>query len=507
MARSAGVLLHITSLPSRFGAGDLGPESDRFIDFLADAGFRWWQVLPLNPPGYGWSPYQPWSAFAGNPLMISPELLATDGLLSDAELRESALAVSSARADFEAAEALRYRLLELAFDRFEPDEDYRKFRKANEEWLEDAVLFDVIHRSREGEWTAWPPPLRDRQEGALEEIRDREGRSIEIGRFAQYQFFRQHRRLRRRAAYRGIRLIGDLPIFVAHDSADVWGRRDLYDLDDRGRPRVVAGVPPDYFSESGQRWGNPLYRWEVMADNGYDWWLSRLAAAFHLYDVVRLDHFRGFESFWEVPAEDDDARNGSWKPGPGINFFNAVRNRFGNPSLLAEDLGDITPAVEQLRKGAGLPGMAVLQFGPPDPASPHLPHNFSTNDRVVYTGTHDNDTTAGWWRGLSREDRKFVCRYTGLSARGAGRGGDVAAAMRRVAYGSIADLAVIPMQDLLALGSSCRMNRPGRMVDDNWRWRMKRGDLDRLDVAALRSELETFGRVDPELPENSTGDD
>lgn len=497
MARSAGVLLHMTSLPSGFGVGDFGPESDRFIDWLAEAGFRWWQVLPLNPPGYGWSPYQPWSAFAGSPLLISPELLADDRLLTRSELRNHTGPSSDTRADFEQAAEIRRALLAIAFSRFEPDGEYRNFLERNAGWLPDAVLFNVLHSIQGCAWTEWTPALRDRHPDALAKVRRRHDREIALGYFIQFQFFRQHQRLRRRAAERGIRLIGDIPIFVAHDSADVWSARELFDLDDRGNPRVVAGVPPDYFSPNGQRWGNPLYRWDMMAESGYDWWLARLEATFELYDVVRLDHFRGFESFWEVPVEDGDARGGRWRRGPGIDFFRAVRRRFDHPPLLAEDLGDITPEVEQLRLQAGLPGMAVLQFGPPDPESPHLPHNFSGRDRVVYTGTHDNDTTAGWWGDLPKGTQGFFRQYAGLSSRSGRRVSDITAAMRRLAFGSIADVAIVPMQDLLSLGTDARMNRPGHLAEENWGWRMTRGDLDALDADALRSELATFGRLDP----------
>lgn len=493
MARSAGVLLHISSLPSAYGIGDFGPEADRFVDWLAEAGFTWWQILPLNPPGYGSSPYQPWSACAGNRLFISPELLLDDRLLSEEELAEFRdVGSKGEQVDVAVAERTRDLLLRTAFERFEQDREYAAFLRESRAWLEDAVLFRVIHRRQGREWTAWPAGLRDRREEALERVRREEAGELEFERFCQYLFARQHRRLRRRAAEQGVRIIGDLPIFVAHDSADVWANRRLFDLDEAGHPRVVAGVPPDYFSATGQRWGNPLYRWERMAEEGYDWWIRRLEAAFELYDVLRLDHFRGFESYWEVPADEENAVNGRWVAGPGLPFFDAVIRRFGVGRLLAEDLGDITPAVDELREATGLPGMAVLQFGFPDPRSPHLPHNFGDANRVVYTGTHDNDTTLGWWRGAPRETKKFLRRYIG---RRRPTGVEVVRAMRRLALESNAEVAILPMQDILELGSVARMNRPGLTDRQNWSWRMAPESLARTDPARLREELYVFDRL------------
>ncbi len=481
MSRSAGVLLHITSLPGPFESGDLGPSAHRFLDWLAEVGFGWWQVLPMNPPGYGGSPYQAWSAFAGNPAFVSPEFLAEEGLLDRKDLRGS--------------QRSRETLLRQAFESFEPDREYDRFLEDAEIWLDDALLFRLLHDLEPSGWTSWEAGVRDREEGALQRVRSEHAEEIDYHRFVQFQFSRQVERLRSAARERGIGLIGDLPIFVAHDSADVWAHRHLYELDADGEPTSVAGVPPDYFSPTGQRWGNPLYRWDRMKESRYRWWGDRLENSFRLYDAVRLDHFRGFESYWKIPADERDAVNGTWTPGPGLDFFAELTDRLGPLPLLAEDLGDVTPAVEELRRRAGLPGMAVLQFGPSDPTSPHLPHNFTEPSRVVYTGTHDNDTTVGWWKKLPKQDRAFLRGYLGVPKLGARRVADVAVAMRRMAYRSIAEGAIIPMQDLLALGSEGRMNRPGELTGRNWSWRMDPNGLDRLDCDMLREELRITNRL------------
>ena len=484
MARSAGVLLHITSLPGPFDSGDLGPSADRFLDWLAEVGFSWWQVLPLNPPGYGGSPYQAWSAFAGNPELVSPELLEEEGLLERRPPGDR---------------TTRSELLRRAFRNFEPDEEYDRFVEGGEEWLDDAVLFRVLHDRNPTGWTTWDPHLRDRDRQALQRVREEE-EELAYHRFVQYQFFRQIERLRKRARERGIGLIGDIPIFVAHDSADVWAHRDLYELDESGAPTSVAGVPPDYFSPTGQRWGNPLYRWDVMREDRYRWWVERIRTALRLYDAIRLDHFRGFESYWKIPATEPDAVQGLWASGPREDLFDSLVEQLGPLPLLAEDLGDITPEVDELRRRVGLPGMAVLQFGPSDPMSPHLPHNFGDSSRVVYTGTHDNDTTIGWWRALSKEDRAFLRSYLGQPKLGARRVADVAVAMRRMAFRSTAEGAIIPMQDLLLLGSESRMNRPGRLTGKNWSWRMEPDGLDRVDGKGLREELRVTARLPKPRP-------
>lgn len=502
-ARSSGVLLHITSLPGKYGIGDLGPEAVRFLDFLAAGGQRWWQVLPLNPPGYGNSPYQCWSAFAGNPLLVSPALLLADGLLVESDFAELPADEpedsAPSRVDFGLAESVRPHLIGVAFSRFQPDEEYRRFCEEEKEWLEDAALFKALSDHHGGRpWPEWDAGLAQRNPQALEEARKSLGDSIAYHRFAQYLFFRHHARLRAEAAERGIGLIGDIPIFVAHNSADVWAHQDLFLLDETGNPTVVAGVPPDYFSKTGQRWGNPLYRWDSMAGNGYAWWLSRLRSALRLYDAVRLDHFRGFEAYWEIPAGQETAENGRWVPGPGAEFFDAVGRELDNPAIFAEDLGMITPEVEALREATGLPGMKVLQFGVGDPGSPHLPHNFASPNCVVYTGTHDNATTLGWWEDLPRREKDFVRLYCGRGALGKRRKGEVPEEMIRLAFASTAALAVVPVQDLLGLGDEARMNIPGASNNENWSWRMAPDALHGELAERLAGFVQIYGRAGAE---------
>lgn len=471
--RSSGVLLHITSLPGRYGTGDLGPQASRFLDFLAAGSQRWWQVLPLNPPGYGNSPYQCWSAFAGNPLLVSPDLLLADGLLVESDLPDLSDGESTDRVDFALAHSVRPHLIGVAFSRFHPDDDYRRFCEEEKSWLEDAALFKALSDHYEGRsWTEWDAKLAHRDPKELEKARKTLRDAVEYHRFAQYLFFRQHAKLRAEAGEKGIGLIGDIPIFVAHNSVDVWANQHLFSLDEGGNPTVVAGVPPDYFSETGQRWGNPLYRWDLMAEDGYAWWIARLRAALRLYDAVRIDHFRGFQAYWEIPAQEETAVNGKWATGPGEAFFEVVMRELENPAIFAEDLGVITPEVESLRDNVGLAGMKVLQFGVGDPRSPHLPHNFASPNCVVYSGTHDNDTTLGWWEGLPREGKDFVRVYSGKGSLGKRRKGEVPEEVIRLAFASTAGLAIIPMQDLLGLGSESRMNLPGASSDANWSWRM-----------------------------------
>ena len=495
MTRTTGILLHITSLPGPYGIGDMGPEAYRFIDRLADAGASCWQVLPLNPPGYGWSPYQPWSAFAGSPLLISPEKMKEDGLLSAKELRAIGTMPSRDRVDHAAAERLKEGMLRTTFARFEPDAAYESFRRSHAFWLDDAMLYRALRvENAERPWTEWGRELASRAEQALDAARARLADEIAYHTFVQYQFHRQHEALRARAAAAGVRLFGDIPIFVAHDSADVWAHRDLFALDAAGSPTVVAGVPPDYFSPTGQRWGNPLYRWDRMQHDGYRWWIERLRAALGLYDIVRIDHFRGFAAYWEIPAGNPTAEGGRWVAGPGDAFFRHVYDALGAPAIVAEDLGDITPDVEELRDRVGLPGMKVLQFGMTDPRSTHAPHNFATRRAVVYTGTHDNDTSIGWWSKLTTKEKGVVRDYVGRKGLGRPKG-EVADEMIRLALASVAGLAVIPMQDLLRLGSDGRMNMPGKSTGTNWSWRMRHDAFTREIVTRLGRWNEVYGRL------------
>ncbi len=469
--RASGVLLHPTSLPGSPAIGDLGPAATRFIDFLAAAGQTYWQVLPLGPTGYGDSPYQCFSAFAGNPLLISPQKLAAEGILD-----ASAIAANEpwpiGRVDFGRVIPWKRALLRAAFDRFRAEANatqraaFDRFCQEAAAWLDDFALFMALKDEHNGApWWEWERPLRQRAPDAIRAASDRLANAIAEHRFQQWLFFRQWRELRDYAQERGVRLIGDIPIFAARDSADVWANPHLFYLDDDGNPTIVAGVPPDYFSATGQLWGNPLYRWDVMHETGYAWWIERFRAIFRLVDVARVDHFRGFEAYWSVPAHETTAVNGRWNPGPGAAFFQAVIDALGELPIIAEDLGFITPAVAALRDQFAFPGMKVLQFAfSTDGRDPYLPHNYQPNC-VVYTGTHDNDTTVGWFTGSSTaEERAFVRRYLRRD------GSDIAWDLIHLAWLSVADTAIAPMQDLLRLGTEARMNLPGSL-GGNWQWR------------------------------------
>lgn len=491
--RSAGVLLHLASLPGRFGSGDFGPAAYRFLDRSAAAGLQWWQLLPLNPPGYGNSPYQPWSAFAGSPDFVSPELLVDDGLLSQEEVDRAS--DSAASADPVDARTIRRDLLRSAFDRFEPDDTYHGFVEAAGRRLEEIATFSLLRRNYPTAWTEWPTPLRDHDPEALDRFRSENSTDLAFETFLQERFFRQQSALRRAAGERGIGLIGDIPIFVAHDSVDVWSERGNYVLDNDGHPTLVAGVPPDYFSPTGQRWGNPLYRWDVMAEDRYGWWIDRLRTNFALYDAVRIDHFRGFESYWAIPAEEKTAIAGSWVEGPGGDFFSRLLEAVPSASILAEDLGDITPEVEELRDRFGFPGMKVLQFGFGDTASPHLPQNFETPGCVVYTGTHDNDTTLGWWTSLDAVSKERVRTILGRSTLGRRRRRDAVDALVHHALASTAHIAIIPMQDFLRLDSSARLNRPGLFDSENWSWQLGQKDFTEQRATEIRELLAATNRL------------
>ncbi|HET8630153.1 MAG TPA: 4-alpha-glucanotransferase [Thermomicrobiales bacterium] len=487
LARASGLLLHPTSLPGRYGIGELGPAAGMFIDFLAAAGQRLWQMLPLGPTAEGDSPYTSPSAFAGNPLLVSVDRLRDDGLLGAADLADTpdfpAVAVA-----YEAVRPFKEGLLRRAYARFRPDAAFGVFAARHAAWLDDYALFAALRARHDGaHWWDWGPPLARRDADALGRARRELADELAYQRFVQYRFFGDYAALRRAARARDVRLIGDLPIFVARDSADVWAHSDLFQLDAGYAPTAVAGVPPDYFSATGQLWGNPLYRWDAMARDGYAWWTARLRMALSLYDLVRLDHFRGFEAYWAVPAGEETAANGRWVAGPRDAFFAAVRDALGGLPFLAEDLGLITPEVHALRERVGLPGMKVLQFAFSDPDSPYLPHNY-TPDCVVYTGTHDNDTTRGWWAAAGEEERALARRYLGRD------GADIAWDLIRLAFGSVAALAIVPLQDVLDLGGEARMNAPG-VPTGNWTWRYERGALTAPLAARLRDLASVYGRA------------
>lgn len=471
--RASGILLHPTSLPGRYGIGDLGEWAYRFVDWLEAAGQSYWQVLPLGPTSYGDSPYQSLSAFAGNPNLISLDKLLGDGWLTDDDLK-TVPDFPEHLVDF--GEVITYHnlVLALAYKRFEESamlEQQTAFNDwcgQNAYWLEDYALFAALKDYHGGQpWVEWPTGEALRHPDVLASAAAEHRRMIAERRFRQWVFHKQWYELKEYANARGIRLVGDIPIFVAHDSADVWANRDGFHLDEVGQPTVVAGVPPDYFSPTGQRWGNPLYRWDQMSEDGYSWWISRFRAALSLVDIARIDHFRGFEAYWEVPASEPTAVRGRWVPGPGMDFLDTVREQLGSLPIIAEDLGLITPGVIALRDGMGLPGMKILQFafGGAGGENSFLPHNYVPNC-VVYTGTHDNNTTVGWWSsGEADEQMKaMVAEYIGHPV------SEPHWELIRLGMSSVAHTFIIPMQDVWGFGADTRMNTPGR-ESGNWGWR------------------------------------
>ena len=498
MHRTSGVLLHPTSLPGPFGIGDLGTAAYRFVDFLAESGQGLWQMLPLGPTGYGDSPYQCTSALAGNPLLVSPEALVEAGWIDADALGTPDFPED--RVDFGAVKTWKRALLGKAYQGFieragqEQRADFERFQSEHHAWLFDYALYTAIkaeHSHRP--WSEWPEPLALRDPEALARWSKAHERELERHRFIQYLFFRQWAALRDYAHGRGIHLVGDIPIFVAHDSSEVWTHRHWFQLDAHGHPTVVAGVPPDYFSETGQRWGNPLYRWDVLKAEGYGFWVDRLRHALTLMDLVRVDHFRGFAGYWEIPADEPTAVNGRWVDGPGMDLFRGLRAALGDDlPLIAEDLGVITEDVVALRDGLHLPGMAILQFAFEDTAggfgqSDFLPHNHRRS-LAVYTGTHDNDTLLGWWSGLAPDLQHNARRY--LNSDGAQIHWDFI----RAALASVADLALFPMQDLLGLGSQACMNRPGR-PEGNWLWRFTEDQIEPGTPERLRELTRLYGRL------------
>ena len=480
--RSSGVLLHVTSLASSGGIGDLGPAAYEFVEFLARAKQHIWQVLPLSPTGFGNSPYAGLSAFAGNPALISLEVLAEWGWIGKDRVasRIANLPAGSGAVNFDEVQRRKFPLLFEAAGNFldrglDSDEltsqweEFEDFLNAEKAWLDDYALYAVLRRELgTGAWTEWPEPLRRRDPRALGEAAARHERAVALERVLQFAFAQQWQKLRDVAVRSAIRILGDVAIFVNMDSADVWVHPEIFELDEDLKPIRIAGVPPDYFSETGQRWGNPLYRWDVLAGQSFDWWIDRVRRATELYDIIRLDHFRGFEAYWAIPAEEETAVNGGWLKGPGLELFQALERTLGPLPLVAEDLGLITPEVDALRLELGLPGMKVLQFGFSNKgAHTHLPHRFEPNI-VVYTGTHDNDTTQGWWQTASDAEHKAVEALLGPV------GGRPVWPLIRAAQDSVAGIAVVPAQDLLELGSEARMNTPA-VSTGNWEWRAPDG--------------------------------
>jgi len=498
--RCCGILLHIISLPSDHGIGDLGAAKE-FIDFLSATGQSIWQVLPVGPTGYGDSPYQCFSAFAGNPLLINLFDLLDQGLLDTADLNS----VPKPPADYvnyEQVIAFKKPLLRKAARKFLTGNNdqpgaFKLFCKNNAMWLEDYALFMAAKDFHGGSvWTEWGAELRTRDHDALERWRQKLLPEIDAYKFEQFEFFRQWTKLKDLCRERHIRIMGDIPIYVAHDSADVWSHPEMFLLDESGKPTVVAGVPPDYFSATGQLWGNPIYRWDVLKHSGYQWWINRFRSSFELFDLVRLDHFRGFEAYWEVPAGAITAIEGKWVKGPGGKLFQVLRNEMGDLPIIAENLGVITPEVEAIQREFGFPGMSILQFAfGNDPQGPSFrPHNYS-RELAAYTGVHDNDTTVGWWTSTGigestrtpediRKEHEFAKAYLGFENE------PINWVLIRHVLSSVAVIAIIPLQDILGLGSEARMNLPGT-VNGNWKWRYRAGSL----TAEMKAKMKTLTEI------------
>jgi len=498
--RASGILLHPTSLPGPYGIGDLGQNAHLFLHWLQEAGQTIWQMLPLVPPGANHSPYDGSSAYAGNPMLISPSDLVEAGFLTAGDLDAPDFDTGSVQ--FGRVGAWKTGLLRLAWHRFQESGSARQREQIEvwsgkpeqAPWLEDWALFASLKYHFKGKpWSDWPPDLRGREAASLTAARRELQQEIAYHKFVQYLFASQWSRLKEAAAQVGVRVLGDMPFYVALDSADVWAHRDLFKVDAEGQPTFVAGVPPDYFSATGQRWGNPVFQWQRHEADGYQWWIQRLGFSLTLYDMVRIDHFRAFSSYWEIDACEPTAVHGRWEPGPGPGLFERLREVLGELPLVAEDLGLITSEVRDLKRQLGLPGMKVLQFGFDSHDSEHLPHNYS-RDTVAYTGTHDNDTAAGWLDKLAPEEYRSVVDYVG------GDGSETHWDLIRVILNSVADLAIFPMQDILGLGSQARMNTPASS-EGNWGWRLQQDMADSRSAARLRRLTVLSGRLDAESSE------
>ena len=511
--RASGVLLHPTSLPGSYGIGDLGRTADRFVDFLSDAGQEWWQMLPIGPPGLFNSPYASLSTFAGNPILIDLEQLVDRGLLTTQDVNVDEV-FSETHVNYQACERFKNIRLHKAFEAFNTrkhSEDFERFEafcRENDAWLLDYALYSTLKQIYHGKaWSQWDTPVRVREPDALGHLYDRRKESVRFHQFLQFVFHDQWSRLKDYCQEKGIGLIGDIPMFVAHDSVDVWANPQYFWLDDTGQPEFVAGVPPDYFSQTGQIWGNPLYRWSVLRLADYEWWCERIRSAMTRFDAIRMDHFIGFHRYWEIPAQASTATIGQWMKGPGDDFFECLQDQVGPVELIAEDLGEVTPEVRALAERFGFPGIRVLQFafGSDCPNPEDLPENYP-KQCVVYTGTHDNDTTVGWFSNMSDEtrttsqeeianERNRVLQYVGSDGR------EIHWDLIRVAYQSPPNIAVIPAQDLLGLGSESRMNVPG-IAEGNWEWRVTEGALTQDIGARLRQCVEEHGRLyQPHEPE------
>lgn len=488
--RSCGILMHISSLPSPYGIGTFGAEAEKFADWLKEAGQKYWQVLPIGPTGYGDSPYQPFSSFAGNPLLIDLDELVEHGYLAKKSLDSSDYGADPSFVDFDIVNRNKTALLREAFAGFTDDVGYTSFVIEEQDWLDDYALFMALKDKFGGRpWSDWDEDIRLRQPEAMKRWQEELKEDIRFYKFVQYIFYRQWDRFHRYCNKNGIQLIGDIPIYVSPDCADVWAQPELFELDEKRVPKRVAGVPPDYFSATGQLWGNPLYNWEEMHKTGYKWWLKRVGKSRENFDMLRIDHFRAFDTYYAIPYGHKTAENGTWEKGPGMELFNAIKNDLGDVNIIAEDLGDIFDSVKELLRDTGFPGMRVLQFGfnPDNTDNDHLPHNYPKNC-CAYTGTHDNATIMQWYREADPKSRAMARRY--LKPRLFEK---FSACCVRNVYASPADLAIIPMQDILGLGADARMNVPST-VGGNWKWRMLPGKLTASRAEKLRDLADTYFR-------------
>ena len=489
--RASGILMPISSLPSPYGIGTMGQQARQFVDFLSQAGQAYWQILPICPTSYGDSPYQSFSTYAGNPYFIDLDTLAAQGLLKPKEYKHIDWQCTPEQINYGVLYEKRYAVLRTACERLlaSPPADYRDFVRKNRFWLPDYALFMALKDAHGGAcWQEWEHPLRQREPDALKAARRTYAKDIAFWQAVQYLFYTQWQALKAYANDKHIQIIGDLPIYVSLDSADVWSERREFLLDKAGRPSRVAGVPPDYFSEEGQLWGNPLYDWAAQKRDGFGWWIRRVEGASRLFDAIRIDHFRAFERYWSIPAGAETAKEGQWEPGPGMDLLRVLTGWFPHITYIAEDLGLLTPEVHQLREAAGLPGMKVLEFAFSGPGNDYLPHNYGSRRCVCYTGTHDNDTALGWYDHAGEAERDFAERYLGASGRE-----NVRQALLRCGMGSTAELFVAQMQDYLALGSEGRINVPG-VAAGNWRWRMAPGAAAAGLAADIRRLTEVYGR-------------
>ena len=500
MKRASGILLPVFSLPSEHGIGCFSKEAYQFVDMLKKAGQSYWQILPLGPTGYGDSPYQSFSTYAGNPYFIDLETLVSEGLLTDAESREYDSEEQEESIDYEKIYKTRFKVLKKAYERFRDRmagwhherEAYERFISENAFWLDDYSLYMAVKDKNNGvSWNEWDAPLKNREEKALSEAREELAEEISFYKFQQYEFDRQWKKLHSYANEQGVKIIGDIPIYVAFDSADTWAAPQMFQFDENNEPEGVAGCPPDAFSATGQLWGNPLYDWEYHKKTGYEWWIRRIEHCLKLYDVVRIDHFRGFDEYYSIPYGETTAINGQWLPGPGMDLFRAIEEKLGRPEIIAEDLGFLTPSVLKLLKDSGFPGMKVLQFAfDARESSNYLPHTYPENC-VVYTGTHDNDTTRGWYHAVGKCARDFAKEYMCKPRLDED---SLAGDFICLAMGSVADLCVIPMQDYLGLGSEARINIPSTL-GGNWVWRMKKGQFDEETAAEIYRVTKLYGRI------------